>query len=247
MRKNILGITALLILLFTSFTGYSQDEQPNTMAELGIDLTSAYVWRGVAFDNAPNMQAWAFFGYKNFTVGAWGTAGITSGYVEPNIWMSYSVKNASITITDIHGGSGNDFFNFKTAETTHLFDASLAYELTGKLPITATASVFFYGMDKKIESFDASGNPVIGADNNYSGYFELALPVKVNQNTIKFTAGVATHKSLIYATDGFGLVNLGAEFSKEIKVTDSFSLPISFALVANPDAKKVYTVFKISI
>ena len=45
----------------------------------------------------------------------------------------------------------------------------------------------------------------------------------------------------------FGIVNLGISSSKEIVVTDNFSLPVSAALITNPEAKQIHLVFGISL
>ncbi len=48
-------------------------------------------------------------------------------------------------------------------------------------------------------------------------------------------------------TGDFGIVNIGVTKSKEIKITDSFSLPISGAVIFNPDSEQLYILAGISL
>lgn len=45
-----------------------------------------------------------------------------------------------------------------------------------------------------------------------------------------------------YGTDGFAVTNLALKATKEIKVTESFSVPIFGQVVANPCSQKAYLV-----
>jgi hypothetical protein len=45
---------------------------------------------------------------------------------------------------------------------------------------------------------------------------------------------------------GAGVVNLGVTFSKTIKISDSFELPLTGSLITNPLTNKIYYVVGIS-
>jgi hypothetical protein len=249
MKQILPGLVLSMLLVGSTFTAQAQDENEpsNTMAEAGGDIVSAYIWRGIAFDNTPNIQAWGFWGYKNLMIGAWGSVSFNGQYFEPNLWMAYHLKNLSLTVTDVDAGFGKGFFNYKSDETAHILDASLAYKFSEKFPLTLTGSVIFYGFDKEIEGYHAvTGDPILGTKSNYSGYLELSLPLEISNNELEFTFGTATHESIVYGVDGFGIINVGAKISKTIPVTDKFSLPLSFEFIANPDANRVFTVFSLS-
>lgn len=47
-------------------------------------------------------------------------------------------------------------------------------------------------------------------------------------------------------SDGFALINASIKASKEIVITDSFSLPVFSQAVLNPDTKDVFLVFGVS-
>ena len=51
-----------------------------------------------------------------------------------------------------------------------------------------------------------------------------------------------------HTTDGtFGLVNVGISTQKEVKITDSFSLPIAGSLILNPKTEQFFIVAAISL
>jgi len=49
-----------------------------------------------------------------------------------------------------------------------------------------------------------------------------------------------------YGQETAGLINLGFTLSKEIKITESYSLPIFGSLITNPEAENIFMVFGIS-
>jgi hypothetical protein len=51
-----------------------------------------------------------------------------------------------------------------------------------------------------------------------------------------------------HKVDGnFNICNIGIGTSKEIKITDSFSLPVSGAAILNPSSEQFYIVVGISL
>ncbi len=47
--------------------------------------------------------------------------------------------------------------------------------------------------------------------------------------------------------DSFGISNIGIGSSKENKITDSFSLPISGSIILNPSSEQLFVVVGISL
>ena len=58
--------------------------------------------------------------------------------------------------------------------------------------------------------------------------------------------GVATNETAINVTTGCKVTNISLGATKEIKFSDSFSLPLSAAVIANQNTDKVYLVATIS-
>jgi hypothetical protein len=50
-----------------------------------------------------------------------------------------------------------------------------------------------------------------------------------------------------YYGSGPGVINLGITASREIRITETFSLPVSASLITNPQAENIFLVFGISL
>lgn len=56
------------------------------------------------------------------------------------------------------------------------------------------------------------------------------------------TAGLVPWASDYYSANGFSVTNLSLKATKDIRITDSFSLPLFTQIVANPASQKMYFV-----
>ena len=130
----------------------------------------------------------------------------------------------------------------KSHETDHHFEAGLAYTLPiEKLPLSITWNFMFAGQDK-----DENGNQ------NYSSYVELNFPFTVKGVDLNATCGVLPYDAGIttYGGDvnsGFAVTNVALKATKDIKITDSFSLPIFTQAIWNPRMEDAHLVLGISL
>ena len=81
----------------------------------------------------------------------------------------------------------------------------------------------------------------------YSSYFEVAAPFKLATCDWTATVGAVPYATDFYGTNGFAVTNLAVRASKDIKVTDSFSIPIFGEVSANPCSQKAYLVVGMSL
>ena len=72
-------------------------------------------------------------------------------------------------------------------------------------------------------------------------YFELGYSGSAAD--IFIGAGDGWHSS----TTDFGLVNIGVTKSKDIIITESFSIPLTGAVIYNPDSEQLYILAGISL
>jgi hypothetical protein len=59
--------------------------------------------------------------------------------------------------------------------------------------------------------------------------------------------GFTPTESNLYQTTGFAVFNVGLSAKKTVKVTSDFSIPIKLTLATNPEAKKIFIAFILSI
>ncbi len=79
----------------------------------------------------------------------------------------------------------------------------------------------------------------------YSSYFEAAYDLNVWG--VSFTPGIGISPWKSQYSDGFGLNSISLKAIKEIKITDSFSLPVFTQVVAAPEHDDVFMVFGVSL
>ena len=87
---------------------------------------------------------------------------------------------------------------------------------------------------------------------NYSSYVELNFPFTVKGVDLNATCGVLPYDAGIttYGGDvnsGFAVTNVALKATKDIKITDSFSLPIFTQAIWNPRMEDAHLVLGISL
>jgi hypothetical protein len=84
-------------------------------------------------------------------------------------------------------------------------------------------------------------------DRAYSSYMEVAVPFQLATVDWTATAGAVPFATTSYGTTGFAVTNLTLKASKDIKVTDTFSVPVFAQVTANPCSQKAYLVFGLTL
>lgn len=210
----------------------AQDELETTVA---ADVVSQYIWRGQDLGHV-SLQPTLGIGYKGLSLSAWGSVGLTDSQdtKELDLTLAYTVGGFNIGITDYWTNAGldpeNRYFKYDAHGTNHVFEANVGYDF-------GLASVQWFT--------NFAGNDGVNNDGKraYSSYMEVAVPFRLAKVEWEATAGAVPYATDYYGTDGFAVTNLSLKATKDIKVTDSFSIPIFGQVVANPCSQKAYLVF----
>lgn len=228
--KKILMITASVLLLVTFIPTVNAQEEEGSSWNAGLDIYSSYIWRGIKFGTGAAFQPSVDFTAGGFTIGAWGSfsTGDTEA-AEADLYASYSFnlgENASLsfTVTDYYF-PGSAYFE----STSHYIEPLVNIGL-GNLSLTA--AYMFYE-----SAANGSGDIYLQA-----GY--AAGPVSI---TIGGGNGQYSLEDAEDEEDKFAISNIGIGTSKEIKITDSFSLPISGSIILNPSTEQFFVVVGISL
>ncbi len=85
-------------------------------------------------------------------------------------------------------------------------------------------------------------------DRAYSSYFSIAAPFKLGGLDWSAEIGATPWETSFYnnGASGFEVSNICLGASKEIKITDSYSLPVFAQAIWNPATEGAYFVFGIS-
>ena len=232
-------IVLLAMGLVMSMTAIAQDEiESESKIETTIsgDIVSSYIWRGQDLGNV-SLQPTLGIGYKGLSLTAWGSVGLTNSddTKEFDLTLAYTTGGFNIGITDYWFNAGldpdNRYFMYNAHSTNHVFEANIGYDF-------GFASLQWYTNFAGNDGTNKSGKRA------YSSYFEVNVPFKLATVDWTATAGAVPYATTFYNewTSGFSVTNLALKATKDIKITDSFSIPIFGQVVANPRTQKAYLV-----
>ena len=235
MKKIVLFAMGLVM----SMTAIAQDEiESESKIETTIsgDIVSSYIWRGQDLGNV-SLQPTLGIGYKGLSLTAWGSVGLTNSddTKEFDLTLAYTTGGFNIGITDYWFNAGldpdNRYFMYNAHSTNHVFEANIGYDF-------GFASLQWYTNFAGNDGVNESGKRA------YSSYVEASVPFKLATVDWTATVGVIPYATTFYNewTSGFSVTNLALKATKDIKITDSFSIPIFGQVVANPRTQKAYLV-----
>ena len=235
MKKKIVFIAVGLV---ASMTIFAQDEVEVTISG---DVVSHYVWRGQDLGGAA-LQPTLGIGYKGLSLSAWSSVGITNpaDNKELDLTLAYTVGGLNIGIADYwtNDVAGNDptarYLKYDAHGTNHVFEANIGYD-------------FGFASLQWFTNFAGSDYKENDGKRAYSSYAEVDVPFKLAKVEWTAPAGIVPYASDIYKTTGFAVTNLSLKATKDIRVTDSFSIPVFAQMTANPCTQKAYMVLGITL
>jgi uncharacterized protein (TIGR02001 family) len=215
--KMILKGLAVLLAIFSG-TIQAQDA-PKSKFTTGADLYSTYIFRGTRFGHGPSFQPSVKYIDRGFTAGVWGSFD-ASGYSETDPYVSYSFPfGLSLGVTDYYY-PGLDLFDVSEATGSQALEINTGFA-KGGLSLSANYIVN-----------EAGGAGSMGGDL----YFQAGYAF----TNVSLFAGAGTGW---YTRDGeFDLCNIGISTTKNIKLTESFSLPLTGQVIVNPDREQLFVV-----
>ena len=227
-------IVLLAMGLVVSATTLAQEKE-KVETTIAADVVSQYVWRGLEAGSV-SLQPTLGIGYKGLSLSAWGSVGLTdpADTKEFDLTLSYTAGGFNIGITDYWFSACGDpegrYFMYEANNTNHVFEANIGYDF-------GVASIQWFT--------NFAGNDGLNKDGKraYSSYVEATVPFTLATVDWSATAGAVPFATDFYGTTGFAVTNLSLKATKDIKVTDSFSIPVFGQVVANPCSQKAYLVF----
>ena len=226
-------IVLLAMGMVMGMTAFAQDEIETTISG---DIVSSYIWRGQDLGSAA-IQPTLGIAYKGLSLSAWGSYAITNpaDTKEFDLTLAYTIGGFNIGITDYWTNDGGDpearYLKYEAHSTNHIFEANIGYD-------------FGFASLQWFTNF--AGNDGTNKDGKraYSSYFEISAPFKLASVDWTATAGAVPFATTSYNgwTSGFAVTNLSLKATKDIKITDTFSVPIFGQVVANPCTQKAYLV-----
>ena len=228
---------ALLAVIMTTAAAATkaQDDVETTIA---ADVVNQYIWRGQDLGDVA-VQPTLGIAYKGLSLTAWGIVGLTdaSDTKEFDLSLAHSDGGFNIGITDYwFNRNGADaaydgkYFVYDAHKTAHVFEANIGYDFG---PVALQWYTNFAGND----GLNGDGKRA------YSSYVEASAPFRLGGCDWTATLGAVPYATTSYSdAGGFAVTNVGLRASKDIRITDSFSVPLFAGITANPSAEKAYLV-----
>ncbi len=236
-------IAALLLIGAALPPAMAQDK---VKASVGADLVSNYIWRGQDLGGI-NIQPSLGISYKGFSLKAWGSAGIESTDTkEFDLTLGYASDRFSISVTDYwfnkgtNSKSGNDieharYLHYGAYSTTHVFEAQIGYDI-GLLSVNWYTNI--------------AGNDGVKENGKraYSSFLILSAPFKLGGLNWTADLGIVPWETTFYNgyTSSFSVSDISLTALKDIRITDSFSIPTLARISVNPRTEGAYFIFGLS-
>ena len=190
--------------------------------DFGADLVSSYVWRGTQFGSGSHIQPYMDLESGNLSGGIWGSfpTSAKGGGNELDLWMSYDFGPLALTITN--------------------------YTFPGEGGVYSKGEGLFNG-----DYTELSASTSIGGVDLSAGYFTeveaLYIELGTSIGAVDVALGYGDDSADAFYADGeSGLINMSFSGSKDIQITDNYSLPVFGSFIVNPKAETAFLVFGIS-
>jgi hypothetical protein len=198
-------------------------EELGSSLTIGTDLVSSYIWRGMRQGAGPHLQPVIEYSNGNFTVGVWSTFDL-HGYREADLYLAVDIPGGFNLSLQDYWMAYLPWSDFSTASGSHVLEAAVGYESDH---VCLNLNYVF----NEAGGAGSSGNDLYAECRLLFGFFSVYMG-----------AGNGWHTE-----DGvFAACALGFEVSRDIEVSDTFSLPVTASVVYNPDLDKVYLAAAIS-
>lgn len=220
MKKKITLIVFTLLAICT--LNVNAQEEKKSPFTVGADFYSNYIWRGTKFGTGPAFQPSVKFNTGGLTIGVWGSFD-ASGYSEADPYISYAFSNGlSFGLTDYYYPSLGGSF---TADSANAYEVNLGFT-KGGLSLSAN----YILNEAKLPA--SSGKDM---------YFQAGYAF-TNFN-ISVGAGDGWHTS----DTKFNVCHVGIGTGKVIKISDSFSIPVTGQVIFNPERNQLFMVVGFSL
>lgn len=220
MKNPLLKYAVMVLMVLTTVTSVNaQDDQKESNFSVGADVYTSYIWRGTRYGQGPSLQPSVKFSKGGFTIGVWGSFDV-NGYSETDPYLSFALPfGLSLGLTDYYY-PGLPLFDVSKADGSHALELNAGYAIGG---VSLSGNYIFN---------ESGGAGSAGSDLYFQAGYSFS-----NVNLF-VGAGNGWHTS-----DGeFALCNVGIGATKEIKLTDSFSIPVNGQVIMNPEREQLYVV-----
>ena len=231
MKKIVIMLASVVLSVGALAPAKAQDK---VEASIGADFVSRYIWRGQDLGGV-SFQPTLGLDWKGLSLSAWGSVGISNpaDTKEFDLTLSYTIGGFNIGVTDYWFDAGldplNRYFMYRSDCTNHVFEANIGYDF-------GFAAIQWYTNFAGNDGVNPAGKRA------FSSYLELSAPFTLGGADWSAAIGMVPFATDFYGTEKFAVVNVSLTASKEIAITDSFSIPVFAQVAANPYTREAFFV-----
>lgn len=226
-----LGFAAIMLLAAATTTS----AQDKVEGSIQADVVSQYIWRGQDLGDV-SLQPGLGLEYKGLSLSAWGSIGLSepTDTREFDLTLAYTIGGFNIGITDYYFcnyGSDEKYFQYKAHKTSHVFELNVGYDF-------GPVALQWYTNIGGADGYNDKG------ERAYSSYVEVSAPFTLGGFDWSAAVGATPYTTDFYGdTSDFAVINCSLTATKDIKITDTFSIPIFAQIAANPSQETAHFVF----
>ena len=236
-NKYILIVAFAILTSFVGLTVKAQTSESPSPFKVTADVVSSYIFRGsmATAGPTPNFQPTLSYSKGKYEIGIWGSTDFAGSYKEFDPYVSVTPGQFKFVITDYNWNFGRaNYFNYTNSETGHRIEGTAGFTGSKSFPVSITWNTMVYGYDKRADDSTRQA---------YSTYIELGYSKGATSLFFGFTPWSGLYNNYgVTAFDPragkktFSVVNVGGSFTKSLKITEAFSLPLKTTLIINPSA-----------
>ncbi len=223
-NRWMLFVVAFFMLASIDVKAQEEDPEESSGFSTGVDVYTNYIWRGTKLGTGPSVQPGIEFTAGGFTIGVWGDFD-ASGYSEVDPYISYSFPfGLTLGVSDYYFPS-QQLFDFSDTTGSHAIELSALFEIGG---LSLSANI----IPNKAPGAGSTGGDL---------YFEAGYSFK------SFNVFLGAGDGWLTTDGAFNVCNIGIGTTKEIKITDTFSVPVNGQFVVNPELEQMMIVVGFSL
>ncbi|MCW2119330.1 hypothetical protein [Flavobacterium sp. 7A] len=229
-------LTAVFCYTINAQTTDSTTVEKKFNVNTGIDILNNYIWRGVPLDKGPNLQPSVILNYDKLKLSFLGSYSLKYEFNNIMTVLSYDIDTKIGTISPTlshyyypYDGVKLSDYRRHDGSFSHITELGFQY-LGDKIPLRIYTSM----------------NIVNDVEN--STYFEAGYSLKVNQMTFEpFVGGVFNKSPDWQAATSAGLLNIGFNIYKEVKVASGNNLPLTGTLSYHTQLDLLSVMVRLSV
>ncbi len=229
MKRNWI-LRLVFVSIISCISSVNVFSQEKFEVDFQTDIVSQNIFRGQDQGNAA-IQPAVSAAWKGLKLEVLGSVGLVNHNDLRQIDMiaSYNIGKFTMGVVNYWDDEPNEPYFYFGKNSGHQFEGFLSYDFG---IVEASWGTVFAGSDAR------------NSDNKrvYSSYFELTAPFTVKGIDGDVQLGIVPWATDYYNTSGFAVTNIALNLSKDVKITDSYSLPLFVSLIGNPCTRDLFFV-----